>query len=242
MTARRFSFVYTSVCCAFGLLSMVALTSPLLGAAGAPPAAVAPQADPQLDAAVAKVQAAYATFESFRADFTQTMRSGGLSKSRVDTGVVELKKGGKMHWEFKTPDARHFISDGKTLWIYSVADRQALSTPLAGNTSATALNFMAGLGELKRDFEVSLATEPEFRRVGTVALHLVPKESLGMVKRLTIVADAADGRVREAHLLDPMGTSTRMEFLNIQMNEKLEEARFTFKAPEGVTVIPAGNF
>jgi outer membrane lipoprotein-sorting protein len=39
-----------------------------------------------------------------------------------------------------------------------------------------------------------------------------------------------------------MGTSTRMEFLNIQMNEKLEEARFTFKAPEGVTVIPAGNF
>lgn len=194
-----------------------------------------------LEQAVNKVQGSYAKFESFRADFTQTLKAGAMGKPRVDTGVVELKKGGRMHWEFKTPDARHFISDGKTLWIYTPADKQAISTPLMQESATVALNFMAGLGDLSRDFKVSLATEPEFQKAGMVALHLMPKEQLGSLKRLTVLASEADGQVKEAVMADQMGGVTRMEFLNVQMNGKIEDARFQFVAPPGVTVIPAGG-
>lgn len=216
--------------------------APAVAPANTAPAKSAPASTGlSLEQAVNKVQGSYAKFESFRADFTQTLKAGAMGKPRVDTGVVELKKGGRMHWEFKTPDARHFISDGKTLWIYTPADKQAISTPPMQESATVALNFMAGLGDLSRDFKVSLATEPEFQKAGMVALHLMPKEQLGSLKRLTVLASEADGQVKEAVMADQMGGVTRMEFLNVQMNGKIEDARFQFVAPPGVTVIPAGG-
>lgn len=198
--------------------------------------------DPALEAVVSKIQGTYAKFESYRADFTQTIHTSSLARPRVDTGVVELKKGGKMHWEFKTPDVRHFISDGKMLWVYSPADKQALASPLAQDASTTALNFMAGLGDIRRDFQVSLPTDAEAQKKGMVALQLVPKESIGTLKRLIVLASESDGVVREAIVQDQLGSKTVMEFINVQLNGKLDDARFNFVAPKGVNVIQTAGY
>lgn len=205
-------------------------------------AAVATPTDPVLEAAISKVQASYAKFESYRADFTQAIHTSGLARPRVDTGVVELKKGGKMHWEFKTPDVRHFISDGKTLWVYSPADKQALASPLTQETNGTAMNFMSGLGDIRRDFKVSLPTEPENQKKGMIALQLVPKESIGTLKYLVILASESDGLVKQAVVQDQLGSKTVLEFNNAQLNSKLDEARFTFSAPKGVNVIQTAGY
>lgn len=198
----------------------------------------APQAAPEdLEKTLSRLQATYGKFETWRADFTQTVKASALARPRVDTGVVELKKGGKMFWEFKTPELRHFISDGKTLWIYTPADKQALQSPLGQDASRTALNFMAGLGDVRRDFTAALARESELQRPDATPVHLTPKEQIGTLKRLTILVSKTDGLVREAWIQDQLGSSTRLEFLNVQLNKPIADARFTFTAPKGVQVM-----
>lgn len=190
----------------------------------------------KMGSAVNRVQATYARLESFQADFEQTLfLSNG--RNRVDSGTLQIKKGGKMFWDFKKPTARQFISDGKTLWMYTPDEKQAVETSLAAGASQTALNFMSGLGSLTKDFTVELAKEAQFQRPGMTALHLFPKESIGTVSRLTILAGDEDGMVHEAFVKDPMGTLTQIVFSNLKQNVSVADSRFTFTPPAGVQVL-----
>jgi outer membrane lipoprotein carrier protein len=195
-----------------------------------------------LAAVVAKVQGAYSKLETLHAGFEQSSKMASSSKPRVDTGIVEFKKGGMMRWDFEKPEPRAFISDGKTLWIYSPKDKQVIQSDLRSGASQTALNFMAGLGDLGRDFTPALATEPEYQRPGMNALHLTPKEAIGTLKRLTIVVSEADGLVREAYVADQMGSTTRIAFSDLKVNTPIADSRFSFKAPAGVDVVQPQGF
>jgi outer membrane lipoprotein carrier protein len=190
----------------------------------------------RMGSTVNRVQATYARMETLQADFVQTLfLSNG--KTRVDSGSLELKKGGRMRWDFAKPTVRQFISDGKMLWMYTPDEKQVLETTLAAGTSQTALNFMSGLGSLSRDFGVELAKEAQYQRPGMTALHLTPKEQLGTVSRLTILAGDEDGMVHEAFVKDPMGTVTQIVFSNLKLNSPVADGRFTFTPPQGVQVL-----
>jgi len=201
------------------------------------PTVTAPTDGKALAEAVARVQKAYTQLQSLRADFTQTSKVPSVSRARVDSGTLELKKGGKMRWDFAKPEVRHFISDGKTLWIYTPAEKQVIQSSLQAGASQTALNFLQGLGDLTRDFTPSLATEAEFQKPGMSALHLAPKENIGMLKRLTVLVSNADGIVQEAVVKDHMGSLTRIVFSQLKINAPIADGRFDFKVPTGVELI-----
>ena len=63
------------------------------------------RADAPLDALVAKLQEKYHTMEAFKADFAQTYQSKRFSSREMsEKGVVYLKKGGYMRWEYREPE------------------------------------------------------------------------------------------------------------------------------------------
>src|SRR5258705_10199670 len=62
-----------------------------------------------LDEVVNGVEATYGKIVDLRAEFAQTARNKSLGQDIKAEGIVLLKKGGKMRWDYKSP-ARHKFS------------------------------------------------------------------------------------------------------------------------------------
>jgi len=71
-----------------------------------------------LDEVVNGVESTYGKITDLRAEFTQTARNKSLGQDIKAEGVVALKKGGKMRWDYKSPAPQQIVSDGTSLWVY----------------------------------------------------------------------------------------------------------------------------
>ena len=65
---------------------------------------------------VEKLQAKYEEVDSFRARFQQTMSSRGIEQS--ESGIVMMKRPGRMYWEYHNPTEKYFVADGKKTYFY----------------------------------------------------------------------------------------------------------------------------
>ena len=62
------------------------------------------------------LQDKYETVRDFSANFIHVYEGGALSIRATESGVVLIKKPGMMHWNYREPTEKFFISDGKTLF------------------------------------------------------------------------------------------------------------------------------
>ena len=110
-----------------------------------------------------------------------------------------VKKPGKMRWNYKSPEEKVFVSDGRQIQLYVPADKQVMISPVPADDQATsAVLFLMGKGNLTRDFTVSYA---EGAADTTYVLRLEPKtrqaeyDWLQVDGRPQVAADPrADGR------------------------------------------------
>ena len=66
---------------------------------------------------------------SLQLRFEQHYRGGG-QPSRTESGLLFLKKPGRMRWEYRHPEGKLFVSDGKFAWLYSPGMNQVEKTAL----------------------------------------------------------------------------------------------------------------
>jgi outer membrane lipoprotein carrier protein len=59
------------------------------------------------------VQQKYDRVKDFTADFTHTYEGGVLKKKSTERGTVQIKKPGRMRWEYTAPEKKTFVSDGR---------------------------------------------------------------------------------------------------------------------------------
>src|SRR6478752_10201825 len=132
-------------------------------------------AEPTAAELAQSLQRKYDTIRDFSADFVHNYRSGALKKQVTEKGRLLIKKPGKMRWEYTAPEPKLFVSDGVKIYSYIPQDKQVVvsSVPPDDTASGPAL-FLAGKGNLLRDFTVSFAEVPSGMPPGTKALKLVP--------------------------------------------------------------------
>jgi outer membrane lipoprotein carrier protein len=75
---------------------------------------------------VRRLEAHQARVGDLTARFVQTYRSGVLGREVVERGRVSIKRPGRMLWEYKDPEKKTFVADGKTFYFYVPADRQVI--------------------------------------------------------------------------------------------------------------------
>ena len=189
----------------------------------------------------AKVQKAYEKVKDLSASFEQVTRfKGAGTTGPVSTGTLAVKKPGKMHWEFASPEPKSFISDGKTMWMYEPEVNQVIVNEfMADTTSVTALNFLEGLGVLEKSFDVAMAERPEDATVKTaVFLELTPKDQADVqFQKIVLAVDGKTGIANEVFLTDMMGSETRLTFRDIEINSKLPDSKFEFQIPKDAEVV-----
>jgi outer membrane lipoprotein carrier protein len=200
-----------------------------------PPSAQQPASSP---ADLARdLQRRYEQVRDFSADFEHVYEGGVLGKKVVERGTLLVKKPGMMRWVYTSPEKKEFVSDGRTLYSYMPEDRQVVVSQVtpADEASSPAL-FLAGKGNILRDFTPSLAALPALAPT-EVALRLVPAKPQRDYDWIVVVVDRASLQIRSLVTADAQGGTSTFVFTRMRENLGLPDKDFTFKVPRGVDVI-----
>ena len=188
------------------------------------------------------LQQKYGTIRDFSAEFTHAYTGGVLRKQVTERGHMLIKKPGKMRWEYSAPDQKLFVSDGVKMYSYLPEDKQVIvSTVPAEDEAATPTLFLAGKGNLTRDFTPSLVDVPNGMPTGSRALKLVPKTKQRDYDWLVLVVDPQTLDLRGLVTTDAQGGVSSFSFTNLKMNTNPSDKEFAFKIPRGVDVVTAGR-
>jgi outer membrane lipoprotein carrier protein len=198
------------------------------------------QAPPDPPAKLAgDLQKRYATIRDFSADFVHSYRGGVLRTEAVERGKVVIKKPGKMRWEYTAPERKLFVSDGTRLYAYVPEDRQVtISEVPRDDRASTSALFLAGRGDLTRDFDASIDASVD-TPANTVALRLTPRQPEAEYDWLVLVLDRASLQIRQLITADAQGGRSTFAFSNLRENTNPADQTFAFTVPRGVDVITA---
>jgi outer membrane lipoprotein carrier protein len=189
------------------------------------------------DLAIA-LQRKYDTVKDFSADFVHTYRGGVLNKQLTERGRLIIKKPGRMRWEYTAPERKLFVSDGVKIYSYLPDDKQVIVGPVpTDNQATTPALFLAGKGNLARDFTPSFAELPAGFPAGSQGLKLVPKVSQPDYDWLVLAVDPATLALKGLVTTDPQGGTSSFSFVNLKENTGVTDKQFEFKIPRGVDVV-----
>ena len=187
----------------------------------------------------AKIQQRYDTIRDFEADFVQTYEGGVLRTKTTERGTMAIKKPGRMRWVYSGKERKEFVSDGQRVYSYLPSDKQVIVSPLPAPEQTTPALFLAGRGNLVRDFTPSLA-ELSGAEPGLIGLKLVPKHQDPEIEWLILGVDPGTYQIRHLISTDRQGGRSTFSFSNLKENRNLSDKIFTFQIPRGVDVITNG--
>ena len=206
--------------------TLLAATPPLRGA------------EPSAAELAQSLQRKYDGIRDFSADFVHTYKSGALRKQLAEKGHVLIKRPGKMRWEYTSPDEKLFVSDGVKIYSYIPQDKQVIVASVPPDDAATGpALFLAGKGNLVRDFTPSLAETPAGSPAGTRALKLVPKTPQPDYDWLVLLVDSGTLTLRGLISNDAQGGTSSFSFVNLKENVGLDDKPLAFHMPPGVDFV-----
>jgi outer membrane lipoprotein carrier protein len=180
----------------------------------------------------------YNSMNSLQTNFTEVYRGGGMTRN--ETGVMYLKKPGRMRWDYESPTKKVFLTDGKTAWFYVPGERQARRTSVKKlDDFRSPLRYLLGRTKLEKEFNgLSVMTSDKSLTAGTVVLSGIPK---GMEDRVqeTRLEIAPDGSIVRISIEELDGSFTEFRFQQPRENVQVADAKFKFAAPPGVEVMEA---
>ena len=196
--------------------------------------ALAEQSD--VHAIADKVDQRYNHMQTLQAQFAETYLGAGMK--RTESGTLELKKPGRMRWDYTEPRPKMFVTDGATAWFYVPGERQARRAPVKQiEDLRSPLRYLLGKTKLEKEFVgLAIAADAKPVNAGDVVLRGVPK---GMQERVsqTLLEVTADGLITRIVVEEMDGSVTEFRFLQQKENVQVSDQRFKFTPPPGVEVV-----
>jgi len=168
----------------------------------------------------------------FQSEFTQTVLNGNGVLQQSTQGEMAVKRPGLFYWQTFAPFEQTLVSDGDQLWSYDPDLEQVTVQVVAQRLSDTpAMLFSGEVEGLSDSYDIDSVQLND----NSWQFRLIPKQpdSLFEELRLTFNKDT----LTQMHMLDSLGNRSSLEFNNVQINGKLDDALFQFTPPEGVDVI-----
>ncbi len=209
-------------------------------APGRSSAAAPPRSSPlsgQVEDYIGRLESSYRDVKTLRAEFIQTYVAGG--RTRVESGTVYFARGGRMRWDYREPEEKLFLSDGKKLMLYVPAEKQLTRSQAKSSEDArvpfrlllSRLNLHRVFGRIEFA-DQSLKPEP-----GNEVLRALPKHEDESNYREVFMelTPAFDIRRLVVHFADQ--SSMEFPFNAIDRNVQLNPTFFRFTPPAGTEVI-----
>jgi outer membrane lipoprotein carrier protein len=188
--------------------------------------------DTQLDSLLKSVEQRYnraATLQVlFREDYTRVGHA-----PRSESGVLQLRKPGRMRWEYSNPKGKLAVCDGKVLWLYTPAENRVEKFPLRESDDMRApLAFLLGKLHFDKEFR-NLQGKPEGSGTRIAAEPKTDSLPYSAVEFLV----TSEGRIREVKVTEFDHSVMGYTFDQEKVNPPLGDRLFQFQAPAGAEVV-----
>jgi len=182
------------------------------------------------------IRTRYKKVQFLRAKFLQVSGAPGVVTPDVASGIVYLRKDGKLRWDYDKPEPVLIISDGKTLWIYQTADNQVMvDRHFQQKMKRFPYTFLRGMGTIDSEFSAKITKI----KSATITLQLFPKTPLQNISKLFLTFNKNTGIIKKVSWASPQGSDTAITFSDVDITSEIPDSVFRFEPPEGVDIIGA---
>jgi outer membrane lipoprotein carrier protein len=169
-------------------------------------------------------------FTTLQAQFTQITHDAQGNVMQKSMGTVMIARPGRFRFETVKPMHQIVITNGKVLWVYDVALKQATQQPIAQSQINPARILSGHVETLLQQFTVRTTSHKN-----RMVFQLIPKKSNQQFHSVEILFthDVLSGMKIESSA----GQTTQFDFSNVKLNARLPSSLFEFKAPKGVNTL-----
>lgn len=187
-----------------------------------------------------RVQKVYAQSGDLSASFSQTFFDKLRGERPTESGLLWAKTDGRVRWSYRKPTRKDFVYTGQAAYFYEPENAQVtVFESFEDSPLANAIRFLWGQGSILETFNVSACTAKcQPVQTSQRSVLLKPKEALPSVEVIQLAVDDS-GRVRRSVVFDPIGNRTEYRFDAVTFGTKVEDKKFAFRVPDGVSIIRA---
>jgi outer membrane lipoprotein carrier protein len=176
----------------------------------------------------------YNHLQSLKASFTE--QYDGLGMHRSESGVMSLRKPGRMRWDYASTPGKVFVLDGKFGWFYAPGASQVQRIAASQlDDLRSPLRFLLGHTKIESELEGLTLAAAEG---GNFRLSGVPKGLQKRVAKLSLTV-TPDGAIQNIEIDEMDGAQTSFAFKDEQANPAIPESEFHFTPPAGIPVVDA---
>ncbi len=189
------------------------------------------------DELIERVQNRYNGARTLSVGFVENYTYQGHGRP-PETGILTLRKQGKMRWDYTQPAGKLFISDGKAVYLYTSGDNRVEKLPIRDTEDMRApLAFLLGHLDLKKEFR-DFATHPG---EGSMWLDASAKSDRVPYERVEMLV-GENGSIGRLKILGRDGSAMDFVFTDERLNPPVDDKLFHFAIPPGAEVIDAVDF
>lgn len=191
---------------------------------------------PDIHSVAQAVDDHYNRLQSLEAEFNEIYQ--GIGVQRNESGTLWLKKPGKMRWEYRSPENKLFVADGRYTWFYLPGEKQVRKSSLRRLEDVRSpLAFLLGKTKLEKELQaLSFAPEVRPQNEANAMIRGVPKGLEDRVRQILLEV-TPDHRIARI-LIDGVDDSlTEYRFSSQRENTPVADAKFRFQVPAGTEIV-----
>ncbi len=192
--------------------------------------------DPQLDALLKRVESRYNGAKTLQVLFKEQYTPAGGMR-RTESGLLMLRKPGRMRWAYSQPPGKLFVSDSKSLWLYTPDQNRVEKMKLQESEDMRApLAFLLGRLHFEKEFRnlQARAEGADTRITGEPKTDNLPYSKVEFVV-------APDFHIKEVKVVGFDQSILEFAFDQERVNPALDAKLFQFQMPKGAELVEAGQ-
>jgi outer membrane lipoprotein carrier protein len=195
------------------------------------------QAATPADQVIEDVQQHYNSARTISVNFTESYSVDGHPRP-AEAGKLTLRKQGKMRWDYTEPAGKVFVSDGKTVFLYTASYNKVEKVPLKDTEDMRApLAFLLGHLDLRKEFR-DITVNPAGTSWWLDAKAKNDRTPFSKIQMLV----APGGKVSQLKVVGRDETMLSFAFSQEQLNPAVSDALFHFVIPPGAEVVNAVEY
>jgi outer membrane lipoprotein-sorting protein len=201
------------------------------------------EAAPGVRLLVERVQERYQEAPDMQARFVQRQLSRLGSVMQEVHGMLYIATPGRMRWEYAA-DGQLLVAGGPGREIYSYfpADNQVeVYETEVSEASDMPILYLAGQGNLRRDFDIEAVEWGAPLAPGNVQLELRPRRGEPSFERLIIEVEPFRATIVRLINFDKLRNVIEYQFHDVEFDVGLADDLFEFEIPAGADVILIGG-
>ncbi len=193
-------------------------------------------ADARLDSLLKGVEARYNKAKTLQVLFKEEYTPPGKAR-RTESGLLLLRKPGKMRWAYSQPPGKLFVSDGKLLWLYTPDENRVEKMKFQESDDMRApLAFLLGKLNFDKEFR-NLQSRIEGADMRITAEPKTENLPYSAVEFLV----AQDSHIREVKVTGFDKSILHFVFDQERIDPQLDGKLFQFLVPKGAELIESGQ-